>query len=172
MHNLILGCLLDLCENPKTIHHVLTWRGKDNASAPHLFCEIFRKEEQELGVRRTQDGAISDPLKPLMGVLQEKQGVIPLPASNPSQSIVDVSENMRAKIYSIFGKIGVLMNVFHFPIHPLIKTHLVYSFTGIKNHFFCVAQISLFYKKLDICWHMISWIARLKFCIFFILLEL
>lgn len=106
MHNLILGCLLDLCENPKTIHHVLTWRGKDNASAPHLFCDIFRNEERELGVRRTKDGAIMDHTRPLMGVLQEKQGVIPQPASNPSQAIVDVSENMRAKIYSIFCKIG------------------------------------------------------------------
>ena len=47
-----------------------------------------------------------DVTKPLMGALQEKQGVIPLPASCPSQSIVDVSENMRAKIYSIFCKIG------------------------------------------------------------------
>lgn len=106
MHNLVLGCLLDLCENPKTIHHVLTWRGKDNASAPHLFCDIFRNEERELGVRRTKDGAIMDSTRPLMGVLQEKQGVIPQLASNPSQAIVDVSENMRAKIYSIFCKIG------------------------------------------------------------------
>ena len=44
-----------------------------------------------------------------MGELQEKQGVISLPASCPSQSIVDVSENMRAKIYSIFCKIGELI---------------------------------------------------------------
>ena len=49
---------------------------------------------------------LADVQKPLMGSLQEKQGVISLPASCPSQSIVDVSENMRAKIYSIFCKIG------------------------------------------------------------------
>ena len=44
--------------------------------------------------------------KPLVGDLQESQGIIPLPASMPSQAIVDVSENMRAKIYAMFGKIG------------------------------------------------------------------
>ncbi|XP_052683421.1 cilia- and flagella-associated protein 69-like [Crassostrea angulata] len=105
-HNLILGCLLDLCENPKTIHHIHTWRGKDNCSAAHLFCDIYRNEEKDMGVKRDKDGAIADITKPLMGALQEFQGVVPLPASNPSQSIVDVSENMRAKLYSLFCKIG------------------------------------------------------------------
>ena len=41
-----------------------------------------------------------------MGTVQERQGVIPLPADRPSQAIVDVSENMRAKIYSMFCKLG------------------------------------------------------------------
>ena len=59
MHNLILGCLLDLCENPKTVHHVLTWRGKDNSSAAHLFCETWRAEERDLGVKREPNGAIA-----------------------------------------------------------------------------------------------------------------
>ena len=58
MHNLILGCLLDLCENPKTVHHVLTWRGADNSSAAHLFCEIWRTEERDIGVPRDKNGAI------------------------------------------------------------------------------------------------------------------
>ncbi|XP_052820058.1 cilia- and flagella-associated protein 69-like [Mya arenaria] len=106
MHNLILGCLLDLCENPKTIHHVLTWRGKENSSAAHLFCETWRGEERDLGVKRDGNGAIADVHKPLMGSLQDIKGVIPLPASCLSQAIVDVSENMRAKIYSTFCKIG------------------------------------------------------------------
>ena len=43
-----------------------------------------------------------------MGDLQEKQGVIPLPANAPSQAIVDVSENMRAKIYALFCKLGTI----------------------------------------------------------------
>nr|KAG5707622.1 hypothetical protein BaRGS_031004 [Batillaria attramentaria] len=106
MHNLIMGCLLDLCENPKTINHVLTWRGQDSSSAAHLFCHIWRKEETEIGCKRDAHGAISDVTKPLMGHIQEERGTVSLPAKCPSQAIVDVSENMRAKIYSIFCKIG------------------------------------------------------------------
>ena len=48
----------------------------------------------------------SDVRKPLMGALQDQQGFTPLPANCPSQAIVDVSENMRAKLYSLFCKIG------------------------------------------------------------------
>ena len=49
---------------------------------------------------------VADLKQPLMGTVQERQGVIPLPANRPSQAIVDVSENMRAKIYSMFCKLG------------------------------------------------------------------
>lgn len=48
----------------------------------------------------------ADVSKPLMGRLQEECGTVSLPANCPSQAIVDVSENMRAKIYSLFCKIG------------------------------------------------------------------
>lgn len=41
-----------------------------------------------------------------MGQLQQTQEVEALPASSPSQAIVDVVENMRAKIYGLFSKIG------------------------------------------------------------------
>ena len=54
---------------------------------------------------------LTDVKRPLMGKLQEGQGVIPLPANCMSQAIVDVSENMRAKIYSLYCKIG--MNLYH-----------------------------------------------------------
>ncbi|XP_064613736.1 cilia- and flagella-associated protein 69-like [Liolophura sinensis] len=106
MHNLIVGCLLDMCENPKTVHHVLTWRGKKNMSAAHLFCQMWREEEQEMGVKREPTGAIADLNQPLRTSLQEELGVTPLSAHCPSQAIVDVSENMRAKLYSLFCKLG------------------------------------------------------------------
>ncbi|CAH1788088.1 unnamed protein product [Owenia fusiformis] len=106
MHNLIIGCLLDLAENPKTVPHIISWRGKEDISAAHLFCDIWRHEEEDIGVEREESGAIADTTKPLVGALQKDQGVIPLPANCPSQAIVDVSENMRAKIYAIFCKIG------------------------------------------------------------------
>lgn len=108
MHNLILGCLLDLCENPKTIAHVNAWRGKDDQSAAHLMCDIWRAEEMDIGARREPNGAIADTKRPLMGKYQEEAGIPSLPSSHPSQAIVDVSENMRAKVYAIFCKIGFI----------------------------------------------------------------
>ena len=39
---------------------------------------------------------------------QESQGFTALPSSYPSPAIVDVADNLRAKIYSIFCKIGEL----------------------------------------------------------------
>ena len=59
MHNLVLGCLLDLCENPKVMPHLQSWRGKDNKSAACLFSRMWREEEQEIGVQRESTGAIA-----------------------------------------------------------------------------------------------------------------
>lgn len=44
--------------------------------------------------------------QPLRTGLQEELGVTALAAHCPSQAIVDVSENMRAKLYSLFCKLG------------------------------------------------------------------
>ena len=41
-----------------------------------------------------------------MGTFQEQAGIKPLPANQPSHAITDISENMRAKIYALFCKIG------------------------------------------------------------------
>lgn len=46
--------------------------------------------------------------KPLVGTYQDESETIPLPANQPSLSIVDVSENMRAKLYALFCKIGFI----------------------------------------------------------------
>ncbi len=58
MHNLVLGVLLDLLENPKAIPHVTAWHGRQDISAAHLLCNIWRDEEQEIGVPREKTGAI------------------------------------------------------------------------------------------------------------------
>ncbi|XP_064410355.1 cilia- and flagella-associated protein 69 [Latimeria chalumnae] len=105
-HNLILGILLEFCENPKAISHINVWRGKTDQTAASLFIELWRQEEEEMGVQRDEYGRIVDLKKPLVGQFQEEQGVIPLPASYPSAAVMDISENMRAKIYSIFCRLG------------------------------------------------------------------
>lgn len=58
MQNLILGCLLDLSDNPKTLNHLLQWEGKDNIKIAHYLCELWRDEERDNGVERDENGII------------------------------------------------------------------------------------------------------------------
>lgn len=44
--------------------------------------------------------------KPLFTNFQEEQKVMPLPANCPSIAVMDVAENIRAKIYAVLGKLG------------------------------------------------------------------
>ncbi|XP_077124392.1 cilia- and flagella-associated protein 69 isoform X1 [Ranitomeya variabilis] len=106
MNNLVLGILVEFCDNPKTISHITTWRGKNNEAAPKLLVQLWKHEEEELGVRRDNYGRIIDAKKPLVGQTQEDQEFTPMPASSFSIAIMEVAENIRAKIYSVFSKIG------------------------------------------------------------------
>lgn len=105
MQNIILGCILDLSDNPKTLTHLLQWEGRNNCKIPHFLCELWRNEEKENGVERDENGIILNTSKPLASAdtndVEES-----LPSNVPSRSIVEVSENMRAKIYGLFCKLG------------------------------------------------------------------
>ena len=63
MQNLILGCVLDLSDNPKTLTHLLQWEGKENCKISHFLCELWRTEEKENGVDRDENGIISSKIK-------------------------------------------------------------------------------------------------------------
>ncbi|KAM4689184.1 cilia- and flagella-associated protein 69 [Discoglossus pictus] len=106
MNNLILGILVEFCDNPKSIPHITTWRGKNNETAPKLLLDMWKQEEEELGVRRDELGRIIDAKKPLVGKFQDDQGITPMPANCSSIAIMEVAENTRAKIYSVFSKLG------------------------------------------------------------------
>ncbi|XP_021098307.1 cilia- and flagella-associated protein 69 [Heterocephalus glaber] len=103
--NLILGIMVEFCDNPKTAAHVNAWRGKKNQTAASLLIKLWRKEEKELGVKRDKYGKIIDTKKPLLTGFQEEQKVMPLPANCPSIAVMDVAENIRAKIYAVLGKL-------------------------------------------------------------------
>ncbi|XP_069504466.1 cilia- and flagella-associated protein 69 [Ambystoma mexicanum] len=105
MNNVILGILVEFCDNPKTISHLNTWRGSKNQTSANLLIQLWRQEEDILGVHHDENRII-DAKNPLIGVLQEEQGIMPMPANYPSSAIMDVAENMRAKIYSVFCKLG------------------------------------------------------------------
>ncbi|NXV09090.1 CFA69 protein, partial [Cettia cetti] len=104
--NIILGILVEFSDNPKTISHMSIWRGKRDQTAANLLIQLWRQEELDLGVRRDQDGKIVDTKRPIVTSFQKQQKVIPLPASCPSFAIMEISESIRAKIYSLFCKLG------------------------------------------------------------------
>uniref|UniRef100_A0A4W3JM40 Cilia and flagella associated protein 69 n=1 Tax=Callorhinchus milii TaxID=7868 RepID=A0A4W3JM40_CALMI len=106
MQNLILGVLLEFCDNPKTPLHIHVWRGAKNLTADSLLLKLWRQDEKEMKVKRDELGRIVDAKKPLIGIIQEQQGIVSLPAKTQSAAVIDVSENLRAKIYSIFCKLG------------------------------------------------------------------
>ncbi|XP_063523694.1 cilia- and flagella-associated protein 69 isoform X19 [Pongo pygmaeus] len=103
--NLILGIMVEFCDNPKTAAHVNAWQGKKDQTAASLLIKLWRKEEKELGVKRDKNRKIIDTKKPLFTSFQEEQKIIPLPPNCPSIAVMDVSENIRAKIYAILGKL-------------------------------------------------------------------
>lgn len=59
MQNVVLGTLLELCDNPKTMSHILAWRGQKSLTTPGLLLQLWRQEEAELGVSRDLYGRIS-----------------------------------------------------------------------------------------------------------------
>ncbi|NXU03505.1 CFA69 protein, partial [Buphagus erythrorhynchus] len=104
--NIILGILVEFSDNPETTLHMSVWRGKGDQTTAKLLIQLWRQEELDLGVRRDQYGRIVDTKRPIVTSFQKLQKVIPVPASCPSFAIMEVSESMRAKIYSLFCKLG------------------------------------------------------------------
>lgn len=58
VHGIILSTLLDLCSNPNARPQVLSWRDVGGQTAPRLLLQLWREEEEELGVLRNQRGGI------------------------------------------------------------------------------------------------------------------
>ncbi|XP_048367694.1 cilia- and flagella-associated protein 69 isoform X2 [Sphaerodactylus townsendi] len=104
--NQILGILVEFCDNPKAASHINVWRGKKEQTAANLLIGLWRQEEEELGVKHDKVGRIADIKRPLVGHFQAHQSVTPMPARCPTVAIMDVAENMRAKIYCVICKLG------------------------------------------------------------------
>ncbi|NXS34445.1 CFA69 protein, partial [Pomatostomus ruficeps] len=104
--NIILGILVEICDNPKTPLHISIWRGKRDQTAAKLLIQLWRQEELDLGVRRDQYGRIVDIKRPLATSFQKQQKAIPVPANCPSFAVMEIAESIRAKVYSLFCKLG------------------------------------------------------------------
>ncbi|NWS42034.1 CFA69 protein, partial [Probosciger aterrimus] len=104
--SIILGILVEFCDNPKTTSHISTWRGEKDQTAASLLIQLWRQEEFDLGIKRDRYGRIVDMKRPITSSFQKQQEVIPLPANCPSFAILEISENIRAKLYSLLCKLG------------------------------------------------------------------
>ncbi|XP_057209955.1 cilia- and flagella-associated protein 69-like isoform X2 [Triplophysa rosa] len=96
MLSTLIGTLLELCENPQALSHVLSWRGEKDVTAPQLLLQIWRKEENLMGITRDQRGIITDVEQP-----EDETS-----SHDLSASVRDVSENLCANIYCLFCKLG------------------------------------------------------------------
>ncbi|XP_034456718.1 cilia- and flagella-associated protein 69-like isoform X2 [Hippoglossus hippoglossus] len=105
VHAIVLATLLELCDNPNTLTHILSWRDDGGRTASRLLLQLWRLEEEELGVTRDQHGGITDPQRL---VLRRYQEDTQLSSNTPSAAVLEISENLRSKIYSIFCKLGFL----------------------------------------------------------------
>lgn len=56
--NIILGILVEFCDNPKTTSHISTWRGEKDQTAASLLIQLWRQEELDLGIKRDRYGRI------------------------------------------------------------------------------------------------------------------
>ncbi|XP_005941001.3 cilia- and flagella-associated protein 69 isoform X2 [Haplochromis burtoni] len=106
VHGVVLATLLELCDNPNTVPYILTWRDGNGQTAPRLLLQLWREEEEELGVPRNQHGSIADPQRPIHSLFQLDEAQLSFPANVPSAAVLEMSENLRSKIYSVFCKIG------------------------------------------------------------------
>ncbi|XP_028453342.1 cilia- and flagella-associated protein 69 isoform X1 [Perca flavescens] len=102
----VLATLLELCDNANTLSYILSWRDSGGQTAPSFLLQLWRDEEEELRVSRNQHGGIADPQRPLLSHYQQENTQRSFPANVQSAAVLELSENLRSKIYSIFCKLG------------------------------------------------------------------
>ncbi|ORY47739.1 ARM repeat-containing protein [Rhizoclosmatium globosum] len=126
----ILGCMLDLLENPKARSHVLQWRSVEDEQKgiANFLIKLWNSEEQRLGVPVGPMGTLADERKPLAGTNQE-------PHEDHSKDgfvVEELSENLRAKIYSMFCKLGFDGFEEEITVEEQIKLALIAKYLDFK----------------------------------------
>lgn len=110
--------LVDLCDEGSCIPYLLTWRGNNTSLIP-LLLNIFRLENDKIGVKTTNRGIIAgynfftplnkdikcnifaDTERPLMGEKQFRLTFRSSKDSNSSPAIMDILGSCRPKIYAL-----------------------------------------------------------------------
>ncbi|KAL6099407.1 cfap69 [Pungitius sinensis] len=106
VHCTVLANLLELCDNPNTASHILSWRDAGGQTAPRFLLQLWRDEEEELKVSRNLHGAIADPQRPILRPYQQEDPQQSFPANIQSTAVLELSENLRIKIFFIISKLG------------------------------------------------------------------
>ncbi|KAJ3292855.1 hypothetical protein HK104_004956 [Borealophlyctis nickersoniae] len=129
-----LGCLLDLVENPKARHHLLEWRTNKNEQRGigHLLIDLWEAEESKLGVPQGVNGMLLSREKPLRGIHHPQRMMKSRRTDEDSPAIGETSENLRAKIYSLFCKLG--FDEFHqsLSVQHRVKLTLISKYLDFK----------------------------------------
>ncbi|XP_077081312.1 cilia- and flagella-associated protein 69 [Siphateles boraxobius] len=94
----LIGTLLELCESPQAVTRVQCWRGERDVTAPQLLLQIWRSEEEEMGITRDRHGVIAD--------VKRREPASASSSHDVSSAVRDVLENLCANIYCIFWKLG------------------------------------------------------------------
>ncbi|XP_018355188.1 PREDICTED: cilia- and flagella-associated protein 69-like [Trachymyrmex septentrionalis] len=98
---LYLGALTDICDTTFCGPCLCTWRGADKKTGLiSLFMNIWREEEDRIGMKRHADGSI-DPEDLQMGTEQWIDTYRFLLTEDVSPTITDMIDSVRSKIFSI-----------------------------------------------------------------------
>jgi hypothetical protein len=138
MQSPVLGVIVDLCENVKAVPHVTSWRGKEKSSTWALMAHLWRAEEEDIMVTRGYMGTIGDVCQPLVGETQRLEGVaggvvIPTPSKAIPPSIKDVSDNLRAKVFSLCSKMGFQFCPHDLPTEDKVTIYVVERYLDFKT---------------------------------------
>ena len=124
MHGVVLTCLIELTENPKTMSHFMTWRsskvevGQPPVTLAGLLIKLWKDEEKRIGCQRGPRGELSNFCYPMAGTAQiQGESISYVPSKNisfsatkdlkqPSPALSEIGDNCRVKIYCLMWRIG------------------------------------------------------------------
>ncbi|CAG9767994.1 unnamed protein product [Ceutorhynchus assimilis] len=96
----VLGALIDLCEQVECVPYLITWRRNGQGIVPFLM-ETFRQENKQLVVRTDENGIMSSHLYPLMGEVNYYETYCKCKNHFGNAAIADLFVSCRPKVYCL-----------------------------------------------------------------------
>ena len=81
VHGVVLTCLIELTENPRSMTHLMTWRSsrvekaKNSITFPQLLVKLWNEEEQRIGCYRGKKSELTCLEYPMAGQ-QQIEGIV------------------------------------------------------------------------------------------------